>query len=120
MRVWRFSRALLVSFGLIIGRLLLLTADLASLAGLAAHYLTRVTNTLALVGVNAAHVPYLGGHLPHQFLVYPGNDYAACALHLEGDPRRRRDLHRMGVADLQDQVFAALLGPISNAPKAQH
>src|SRR3954451_802429 len=93
---------------------LLLAADLAGLAGLAADLLPGVPDALALVRLGLACGADLGRDLAHELLVDPDHGQPGGVLELEADPLRRRDLDRMAVAEAQLQPIADLLGAIAD------
>src|SRR6187549_3084647 len=73
-RSWRLRRAaprLATCVIVVLPRWLLLAADLAGLAGLAADLLTRVAHALALVGLRLARRADACGDLPDELLVDP-------------------------------------------------
>src|SRR3990172_6539621 len=92
MRAWRLVRAAVRLASLV---MLLLPADLACLAGLAAYLLARVADALALVGLRLPRRADLGGDLPDELLVDPDHRDAGRVLELERDARGRVDLHRV-------------------------
>src|SRR6188768_2105494 len=87
---------------------LLLAADLAGLAGLAADVLARVFDALALVRLGLARRADLRGNLPDQLLVDPEDREVGRVLDLEADAGRRRDLDRVAVAQVELQLLADL------------
>src|SRR3990172_7975986 len=89
---------------------------LAGLAGLMANMLADITDALALVGFGRAHLANVGGDLADEFLVAPGHsNLARLGIHVEGNSRRGWNPHRMGEADIQDQVLSFQLRPITDA-----
>jgi hypothetical protein len=74
---------------------LLLAADLAGLAGLAADHFARVADTLALVGLGLAGGADSGGHLADELLVDADDGQLRGRLQVEADPFRRVDLDGM-------------------------
>src|SRR5215213_8067948 len=107
-RAWRFWRAAprLTSvvirwfLGLSLGGLLL-AADLAGLAGLAADLLAGVANTLALVGLGLAGRANSCGDLADELLVDADDGQPGRVLDLEADPLRRIDLDRVAVPQVE-------------------
>src|ERR687893_1113026 len=98
MRAWRFWRAaprltsaVMLLVLLAAGRLLL-AADLAGLAGLAADLLAGVTNALALVRLGLPRRAHPCGHLADELLVDADDGQPGRILDLEADPRGRVDL----------------------------
>src|SRR6185369_7888366 len=110
-RSWRFWRAaprlvcaVMRSFlGLSLGGLLL-AADLAGLARLATDHLTGVADTLALVGLGLAGGANSGGDLADELFVDADDGELRGVLDLEADSRRRVDLDRVAVAEVQLQL----------------
>src|SRR3954451_2923650 len=101
-RFWRAAPRLSVAvirwfLGLSSGGLLL-AADLAGLAGLAADLLAGVADTLALVGLGLAGGSDARGDLAHQLLVDADDGQPRRVLDLEADAFRRVDLDRVAVA----------------------
>src|SRR5439155_21758546 len=94
---------------------LLLAADLAGLAGLAADLLPGIAHALALVGLRLARGPDAGGDLADELLVDPDHREAGRVLELEADPRRRVDLDRVAVAQVELELLADLRGAIAHA-----
>src|SRR6266542_5048747 len=122
-RSWRFCRAaprlatwvmLLVPLRLPDPRLLL-AADLAGLAGLAADDLARIADALALVRLGLAGGPDARGDLADELLVDPDHGHPRRILELEADPLGRLDLDRMAVAQVELQLVAHLLGAVAHA-----
>src|SRR6266542_241281 len=121
-RSWRFCRAAprLATWVIVRGpsRLtdprLLLAADLAGLAGLAANELARVADALALVGLGLAGGPNARRDLPDELLVDPDHGQVGGVLQFEGDALRRLDLDRMAVAKVELQLLAHLLGAVTH------
>jgi hypothetical protein len=87
-------------------RFLLLAADLAGLAGLAADALPGVADALALVGLRLSRLPDAGGHLADELLVDADDGQPGRVLDLEADPRRRVDLDRVAVAQVELELPA--------------
>src|SRR5437764_11252403 len=80
------------------GRTLLLSADLAGLAGLAADLLARVAHALALVGLRLARRADLGRDLADELLVDADDRQAGRTLDLEADAGRRVALDLLAVS----------------------
>src|SRR5215212_4688441 len=80
---------------------LLLAADLAGLAGLAADLLAGVANALALVGLGLARRADSCGDLADELLVDADDGQPGRVLDLEADPLRRVDLDRVAVPQVQ-------------------
>src|SRR6266508_2725079 len=122
-RSWRFCRAaprlatwvmLLVPLRLPDPRLLL-AADLAGLAGLAADDLARIADALALVRLGLAGGPDARGDLADELLVDPDHGHPRRVRELEADPVGRLDLDRVAVAQVELQLIAHLLGAVTPA-----
>src|SRR4029079_16883456 len=94
---------------------LLLPADLAGLAGLAADLLSGVAHALALVGLRLAGRADPGGDLADQLLVDPDDREAGRVLDLEGDAFGRVDLDRVAVAEVERQLLAVERGAVADA-----
>src|SRR5215207_7864693 len=94
---------------------LLLAADLAGLAGLAADVLARVADALALVRLGLARRADLGGNLADELLVDAEDREVGRVLDFEADPGRRRDLDRVAVAQVELQLLADLRSAVSDA-----
>src|SRR6185295_18487888 len=121
-RAWRLSRAAerlaVVVMRWVLGLLgggLLLAADLAGLAGLAADLLARVADALALVGLGLARRADGRGDLADQLLVDADDRQAGRALDLEADALGRVDLDRVAVAQVQLELAAVERGAIADA-----
>src|SRR5919108_6361871 len=80
---------------------LLLAADLAGLAGLAADSLARVAHALALVRLGLARGADTGRDLADQLLVDSDDGQTGRVLDLEADPGRRLDLDGVAVAQAE-------------------
>src|SRR5258705_1493525 len=93
---------------------LLLAADLAGLAGLAADLLAGVAHALALVGLRLAGRPDLGGDLADELLVDADDREAGRVLELERDAARRIDLDLVAVAEAELELLADLHGAITD------
>src|SRR3954471_3246905 len=118
MRSWRLRRAApREAIGVIVERflLLLLAADLAGLARLAADLLARVANALALVRLGLARGADAGGDLADQLLVDAHHREVGRVLDLEADAGRRLDLDLVAVAERERELLADLLGAIADA-----
>src|SRR6476660_8817166 len=89
--------------GLLLGGLLL-AADLAGLARLATDHLTGVADALALVRFGFAGGANSGGDLADELLVDADDGELRGVLDLEADARRRVDLDRVAVAEVQLQL----------------
>jgi hypothetical protein len=85
---------------------LLLAADLAGLAGLAADVLAGVAHALALVRLGLARRRDLGGDLADELLVDADDREAGRVLDLEADALGRVDLDRVAVAQVERQLLA--------------
>src|SRR5512138_625542 len=111
-RSWRLVRAAPRLAMVVIGRWssaapsLLLAADLAGLAGLAADLLAGIANALALVRLGLAGRADFRGHLADELLVDADDRQLRRVLQLEADPRRRLDLDGMAVAEAQLELLA--------------
>src|SRR3712207_1525537 len=117
-RSWRLRRAaprLATCVMLRVPRFLLLAADLAGLAGLAADALPGVLDALALVRLGLARRPDPRGHLADQLLVDADDRQAGRVLDLEADPRRRLDLDRVAVAQVELELPADERGAVADA-----
>src|SRR6185436_14085973 len=121
MRSWRLRRAapreatcVIVS---VLQRqcVLLLAADLAGLAGLAADLLAGVAHALALVGLRLAGRADLRGDLADQLLVDADDREAGRVLDLEADALGRVDLDGMAVAQVERQLLPVERGAIADA-----
>src|SRR4029079_3356894 len=88
---------------------LLLPADLAGLACLAADLLAGVPDALALVRLGLAGRADLRRHLADELLVDAHDREAGGVLELEADAGRRVDLDRVAVAEREDELVARLL-----------
>src|SRR6476646_7137723 len=107
-RAWRFCRAaprLATCVIVFVPRPcgLLLAADLAGLAGLAADVLAGVAHALALVRLGLAGGPDLGRDLADELLVDADDREAGRVLDFEADALGRVDLDRMAVAQVERQ-----------------
>ena len=87
---------------------LLLAADLAGLAGLAADLLAGVADALALVRLRLAGRADLGGDLADELLVDADDREAGRVLDLEADAVGRVDLDRVAVAQVELELAADL------------
>src|SRR5919197_394893 len=112
-RAWRFCRAaerLAVAVIPVLprssGGRLLLGADLAGLAGLAADLLARVANALALVRLGLARCAHARGDLADELLVDAEHGESGRVLDLEADPGGRIDLDRVAVAQVELELPA--------------
>src|SRR4029077_8057095 len=85
---------------------LLLAADLAGLAGLAADHLAGVAHALALVGLGLAGGAHLGRHLADELLVDADDGQLDRGLELEADALGRIDLDLMAVAQAELELLA--------------
>src|SRR5688500_3046497 len=115
-RLWRFSRAADRVATCVISsvRSLLLAADLAGLAGLAADLLAGVAHALALVGLRLAGRANLRRDLADELLVDADDREAGRVLELEADAVRRLDLDLVAVAQAQLELLADLDGAIAD------
>src|SRR5262245_52496748 len=93
---------------------LLLAADLAGLAGLAADVLALVADTLALVRLGLARRADLRGNLADELLVDADDREAGRVLDFEADPGRRVDLDRVAVAQVELELLADLRRAITD------
>src|SRR6478672_11744251 len=106
-RAWRFCRAAerlavpVIGCPRSPGGGLLLAADLAGLAGLAADLLARVADALALVGLWLAGGADGRRDLADELLVDAEHGQLRRVLHLEADPGGRVDLDRMAIAQVE-------------------
>src|SRR6185503_4652946 len=107
-RAWRLCRAAerlaVVVIRSVLGLLgggLLLAADLAGLAGLAADLLAGVADALALVRLGLARRPDARCDLADELLVDAEHREPGRILDLEADPGRRIDLDRVAVAQVE-------------------
>src|SRR6185436_13566785 len=58
----------------------------------------------------------VGGYLPHQFLVNPGNrDRLRLLIHRERNPRRRVHRHRVRITQRHDQLLPFEFRPVAHA-----
>src|SRR6185503_20240784 len=119
-RSWRLRRAaprLATCVIVLVPRIswLLLAADLAGLAGLAADVLARVFDALALVRLGLARRADLRGNLPDELLVDPEDREVGRVLDFEADAGRRRNLDRVAVTQVELQLLADLCGPVADA-----
>src|SRR5579875_411679 len=85
------------------------------LARLAAHVLTEVADSLALVGLGRAQAADARCDLADQLLVRPANHDAVARFHAELDARRRLELDGVRVAHLNDDGVLELLGAVAGA-----
>src|SRR5258706_4420366 len=85
---------------------LVLAADLAGLAGLAADLLAGVAHALALVGLRLACRPDAGRDLADELLVDADDREVRRILELEADSWRRIDLDLMAVAEVELELLA--------------
>src|SRR5512141_2047822 len=120
-RSWRLTRAAPRLAIVVIGRWssaargLLLAADLAGLAGLAADLLAGVANALALVRLGLAARPDARRDLADQLLVDADDGQLGRVLDLEADAGRRIDLDGMAVAEAQLELPADEDGAVADA-----
>src|SRR3954468_13614677 len=122
-RAWRFCRAAPREASCVIVLVprgcsssgLLLAADLAGLAGLAADVLAGVAHTLALVRLRLARLADLGGDLADQLLVDADHREAGRVLDLEGDALGWVDLDRVAVAEVEGELLAVQRGSVADA-----
>src|SRR6266508_2124198 len=94
---------------------LLLGADLAGLAGLAADLLARVPDALALVRLRLPGGSDAGRDLADELLVSAEDGELGGVLKLEGDALRRIDLDLMAVAEAELELSAHEDGAIADA-----
>src|SRR5450759_5022531 len=116
-RSCRFCRAAPRVAAFVIGVVLplLLCADLAGLAGLAADHLARVADALALVWLRLPGGPDTGGYLADELLVDAQDGQLDRGLDLEADAGRRHDLDGMAVPEVELQLLADLLRTVAHA-----
>src|SRR5664280_692417 len=116
-RSCRFCRAAprVAAFVIVVVLPLLLSADLAGLAGLAADHLAGVPDALALVGLRLPSGADAGGNLADELLVDPEHGQLDRAFDLEADAVRRDDLDGMAVPQVELQLVADLLGAVADA-----
>src|SRR6185437_11488446 len=112
-RAWRFCRAaerlavaVMRSVLDVLGGGLLLAADLAGLAGLAANLLAGVANALALVRLGLARRADASGDLADELLVDAQNREVGRVLDLEAHAGGRIDLDRVAVAQVELELAA--------------
>src|SRR5690349_11502839 len=82
-------------------------ASSGALAGLDVDVLADVAHALALVAVGLAQIADVGGHLAHGALVDAGDRDLVVLVDADGDALRDRELDRVRVAEVQDQLLAA-------------
>src|SRR5450759_2385577 len=116
-RSCRFCRAAprVAAFVIVVVLPLLLSADLAGLAGLSADHLAGVADTLALVGLRLPRGADAGGNLADELLVDADDGQLDRGLDLEADAVRRNDLDGMAVPEVELQLVADLLGAVADA-----
>src|SRR5450756_426063 len=116
-RSCRFCRAAprVAAFVIVVVLPLLLSADLAGLASLAADHLARVADALALVWLRLPGGPDAGGNLADELLVDAEDGQLDRALDHEADAVRRNDLDGMAVPEVELQLVADLLGAVTDA-----
>src|SRR5690349_21515883 len=95
--------------------LLLAASGLARLARLHAHDLARVADTFALVRLRLADRADVRRDLPNELLIDAGDCHLVRALDREGDALGRDHLHRMRVADLEDEVLTYFRHTVAHA-----
>src|SRR5579875_1302901 len=101
-RKCRRWRAVLLSFTLLMSPSLVRpTSSLGSLPGLAAHGLTGVAHSFALVGLRLPDLADLGCHLANELLVAAPHRHPRGCRHLEGDPLGSLDHHGVGEPESQ-------------------
>src|SRR5438045_7441467 len=100
-RLWRAALRLATATGISCSLVLLLAADLAGLAGLAADLLAGVANALALVRLGLAGRADPGGDLADELLVDAEDGQPGRVLDLEADPGRRIDLNGVAVSEVE-------------------
>src|SRR5690606_22026901 len=98
---------------------IVLLADLAGLAGLAAHALAQVAHALALVGLRRADPANPRSDLANQLLVDPLDTDPGRGLEHKSDPLRRVDPHRVGEAERQHEGLALKLRAVPHAVDLQ-
>src|SRR5262249_50817278 len=99
--------------------LLLAASGLTRLAGLHTHDLARIADALALVWLWLADRANVRCDLSHELLVDAGDRHLVRPLDREGDAFGRNHLHRMRVADLEDEVLSNLRHAVADALKLQ-
>src|ERR1035437_9811549 len=116
-RSCRFCREAprVAAFVIVVVLPLLLSADLAGLASLAADHLAGVPDALALVGLRLPSGADAGGNLADELLVDPEHGQLDRAFDLEADAVRRDDLDGMAVPQVELQLVADLLGAVADA-----
>src|SRR4026209_2872435 len=117
-RAWRLCRAAERLASAVIWsffRGLLLAADLAGLAGLAADLLARVADALARVRLGLAGRAHARGDLADELLVDADDGQLGRVLDLEADTRRRVDLDGMAVAEVELELPPHKRGTIPDA-----
>src|SRR3972149_12178751 len=87
----------------------------AGLAGLFAHHLARVPDTLPLVGIGRAQGADLGGRLADQVLVHPAQRNQGLLVHLGLHALGQREHDRVRVPQVERQGSAGELGPEADA-----
>src|SRR5690606_28013335 len=97
------------------GRRLSRSSSLTCLPRLAADVLSGVANALALVRLGGTDLAHVGSHLADQLLVDAGHRDLGRFGHLEGDPRRSLERHRMAEPALKLEILSLQLGPIADA-----
>src|SRR5664280_2252810 len=115
-RSCRFCRAAprVAAFVIVVVLPLLLSADLAGLAGLAADHLAGIADALALVWLGLPGCPDAGGNLADELLVDPEDGQLERGLHLEADAVRGHDLDGMAVPEVELQLVPDLLGAVAD------
>src|SRR5690242_14890086 len=88
--------------------LLLAAGGLARLARLHAHDLARIADALALVRLRLTDRANVRRDLSDELLVDAGDRHLVHTLDREGDAVGRNHLHRMRVADREDEILADL------------
>src|SRR5438045_5797810 len=113
-RLWRAALRLATATGISCSLVLLLAADLAGLAGLAADLLAGVAHALALVRLGLARRANLRGDLADELLVDAHDREADGVLELEADARRWIDLDRVAVPEVEGELSPAQRGPVAD------
>ena len=83
--------------------------------------LAQIMHTLALVRFWRANLANIRSNLADLFLIPPQNfDLAGFGIDFKRDAVGRWNLHRMGITDIQHQVFTTHVGAIAHAIHFQH
>src|SRR5215469_5120753 len=87
----------------------------AGLAGLLAEHFARVADAFVLVWIGRAQRADVGGHLPQNLLVVPGENEMGLFVDLHIDAIGKQKLDRMGVAQGEGGDFALDVGAVAGA-----